>query len=159
MKRAEIPQEERRDFYLYLDEFQNFTTESIATILSEARKYRLNLILAHQYIPQLTETIKNAVLGNVGTFAAFRVGATDAEFLENQFAPEFSKLDLLNLDNFELIIKMMVNNKLASPFKMKTLKPTVGNNALAQAIKKFAHEKYGQPKEIVEKEISRALNL
>ncbi|HPC30642.1 MAG TPA: type IV secretion system DNA-binding domain-containing protein [Candidatus Pacearchaeota archaeon] len=159
MKRAEIPQEERRDFYLYLDEFQNFTTESIATILSEARKYRLNLILAHQYIPQLTETIKNAVIGNVGSFAVFRVGADDAEFLENQFAPEFSKLDLLNLDNFELIIKMMVNNKLASPFKMKTLKPTVGNNALAQAIKKFAHEKYGQPKEIVEKEISRALSL
>ena len=159
MKRAEINPEERNDFYLYLDEFQNFTTESIATILSEARKYKLNLILAHQYIPQLTESIKNAVIGNVGTFAAFRVGAEDAEFLEKQFSPEFSKLDLLNLNNFELLLKMIVNNKLLPPFKMKTLMPTAGNEAMATVLKKFSHEKYGQAKEIVEQEISRVLNL
>lgn len=159
MKRAEINPEDRKDFYLYLDEFQNFTTESIATILSEARKYRLNLVLAHQYIPQLTESIKNAVIGNVGTFAAFRVGAEDAEFLEKQFSPEFSKLDLLNLDNFELLIKMMVNNKLASPFKMKTLKPVSGDAPMAAVIKRFSHEKYGQLKEIVEQDIRQSLNL
>ena len=97
MKRARTSAEARNDFYLYIDEFQNFTTDSIATILSEARKYRLNLIIAHQYMPQLTEQIKNAVLGNVGSIASFRVGAEDAEFLEKHFKPEFSQFDLVIL--------------------------------------------------------------
>jgi hypothetical protein len=142
-----------------LDEFQNFTTDSIATILSEARKYCLDLILAHQYMPQLTESIKNAVIGNVGTFAAFRIGADDAEFLEKQFSPEFSKYDLLNLDNFQMIVKMIINNKLASPFKMKTLMPAKGSAEMAEVIKRFSHEKYGRPKSIVEVEIVDVLNL
>ncbi|MFA5086756.1 MAG: type IV secretion system DNA-binding domain-containing protein [Candidatus Paceibacterota bacterium] len=159
MKRADMPAEDRNDFYLYLDEFQNFTTDSIATILSEARKYCLDLILAHQYMPQLTDSIKNAVIGNVGTFAAFRVGADDAEFLEKQFSPEFSKFDLLNLDNFQLIIKMIINNKLTSPFKMKTLPPLKGSVEMATVIKRFAREKYGRPKSIVESEIADVLNL
>jgi hypothetical protein len=159
MRRAEIPIEARQDFYLYLDEFQNFTTESIATILSEARKYRLNLILAHQYMPQLSESIKNAVIGNVGTFAAFRVGADDAEFLEKQFSPEFSRFDLLNLNNCQLLIKMMLNNKLTSSFKIKTLVPEKGSFENAELIKQFSRSRYGRPRAIVEAEIAQILNL
>jgi len=159
MRRAEIPAENRKDFYLYLDEFQNFTTESIATILSEARKYRLNLILAHQYMPQLSESIKNAVIGNVGTFAAFRVGADDAEFLEKQFSPEFSRFDLLNLDNFQVLIKMMLNNKLTSPFKIKTLSPEKGSLENAELVKQLSRSRYGRPRAIVEAEIMEILNL
>jgi len=155
MKRARIPEEQRKDFYLYIDEFQNFTTDSIATILSEARKYRLNLILAHQYIPQLTSEIRNAVLGNVGTIGAFRVGADDAEFLEKQFEPEFSRFDLVNLDNFNLIIKMMINNKVSSPFKLQTIPPKKGNPDIIEPIKKISKLKYGRPKQIVEAEISQ----
>lgn len=159
MRRAEIDPEDRKDFYLYLDEFQNFTTDSIATILSEARKYRLNLILAHQYMPQLTENIRNAVIGNVGTIGAFRIGADDAEFLEKQFSPEFNKLDLLNLDNFQLIIKMIINNKLSSPFKIKTIPPAKGDLEMAELIKKLSSGKYGRPKATVEAEIMAVLNL
>jgi len=159
MKRGSIPEEERTDFYLYIDEFQNFTTDSIATILSEARKYRLDLILAHQFIPQLTEEIKNAVIGNAGTIGSFRVGAVDAEFLEKQFEPEFSKFDLLNLDNFNFIIKMMVNNNVSSPFKVKTIKPREGNLEIVQAVKKISKLKYGQPRALVEEEILRRSRL
>ncbi|MFA5368635.1 MAG: DUF87 domain-containing protein [Candidatus Paceibacterota bacterium] len=159
MKRASMPSELRKDFYLYLDEFQNFATDSIATILSEARKYRLDLILAHQYMPQLTDTIKNAVIGNVGTFASFRIGADDAEFLEKQFSPQFSKFDLLNLDNFQLILKMMINNKLATPFKIKTLLPQKGNPEISLAIKELSKIRYGRPKSMVEADIMTTLNL
>ena len=153
MRRATMPEEERKDFYLYIDEFQNFTTDSIATILSEARKYRLNLIMAHQYIPQLTEEIKNAVVGNVGSMAAFRVGAEDAQFLETQFKPEFSQFDLVNLDNFHLIVKMLIKGKLASSFEMQTIQPDIGNPEIVESIKQLAKLKYGRRKEIVEAEI------
>jgi hypothetical protein len=159
MKRGQIPLEKRKDFYLYIDEFQNFTTDSIATILSEARKYRLNLILAHQFIPQLTEEIKNAVMGNVGTLAAFRVGPIDAEFLERQFEPEFSKFDLVNLDNFEIIIKMMINNKISSPFKIKINYPKAGNLEIAELTRKLSKLKYGREKREVEKEITERAKL
>jgi hypothetical protein len=153
MKRSRIAEEQRTDFYLYIDEFQNFTTDSISTILSEARKYKLNLILAHQYIPQLTDQIKDAVFGNVGTIGSYRVGAQDAEFLEKQFEPGFSRFDLVNLDNFNLIIKMMINNKTSSPFKVKALAPTKGRSEIVDAIKKISKLKYSRQREIVEKEI------
>ncbi|OGZ58743.1 MAG: hypothetical protein A3B96_03190 [Candidatus Spechtbacteria bacterium RIFCSPHIGHO2_02_FULL_43_15b] len=153
MRRGKIPEEQRRDFYLYLDEFQNFSTDSIATILSEARKYRLNLILAHQYIPQLEEDIKNAVLGNVGTIGAFRIGASDAEFLEKQFQPEFSRFDLVNLDNFRLVLKLMMNNKVYPPFRVETLKPKQGDPSIIEPIKKISKLKYGRPRNMVEQEI------
>ncbi len=159
MKRARIPEEERRDFYLYIDEFQNFTTDSIAIILSEARKYRLNLILAHQYIPQLKDEIRDAVFGNVGTIGAFRVGAEDAEYLEKHFEPEFSRFDLVNLDNFNLVIKMMINNKVSSPFKIETFPPKEGNKEIVEIIKKISKLKYGKPKEVVEKEIIQRSKL
>lgn len=159
MKRARISEEERKDFYLYIDEFQNFTTDSIVTILSEARKYKLNLILAHQYIPQLKQEIRDAVLGNVGTIGAYRIGADDAEFLEKQFEPEFSRFDLINLDNFNLIIKMLINNKITSPFRMQTVLPQKGNKKIVEPIKKIAKLKYGRPKEAVEAEIGQRSRL
>ncbi|MBI3631347.1 MAG: type IV secretory system conjugative DNA transfer family protein [Candidatus Staskawiczbacteria bacterium] len=154
MKRARITEEERKDFYLYVDEFQNFTTDSISTILSEARKYKLNLIMAHQYIPQLTDQIKNAVFGNVGTIASYRIGAEDAEFLEKQFEPEFSRFDLVNLDNFTLILKMMINNKTSTPFKMEAIKPKKGRPEIVDPIRKISKLKYSKARAIVEKEIS-----
>lgn len=153
MKRASIPEDQRVDFYLYIDEFQNFTTDSIATILSEARKYKLNLIMAHQYMPQLTDQIREAVLGNVGTMGAFRIGAEDAEKLEKQFEPGFSRFDLVNLDNFAMIIKMMINNKISTPFKMDLLPSPKGNEKIVGPIKKISKLKYGKPKAIVEQEI------
>ncbi len=153
MKRAGKSEASRKDFYLYIDEFQNFTTDSISTILSEARKYKLNLTLAHQYIPQLTEQIRDSVFGNVGTMGAFRVGATDAEFLEKQFEPGFSRFDLVNLDNYNLIIKMMLNNKTSTPFKMQTLPPKPGKPQIVEAIKQISRLKYGRPKAIVEEDI------
>lgn len=159
MRRARIPEEERKDFYLYIDEFQNFTTDSVATILSEARKYRLNLILAHQYIPQLTQEIRNAVLGNVGTVGAFRIGADDAELLEKQFEPEFSRFDLVNLDNFNLIIKMMIENKISSPFKLQTIIPQKGNPEIVKPIKELSRLKYGREKALVEAEIMERSKL
>jgi len=159
MQRARIPEEQRKDFYLYVDEFQNFTTDSIVTILSEARKYRLNLILAHQYIPQLTPEIKNAVLGNVGTIGAFRIGADDAEFLEKQFEPEFSRFDLVNLDNFNLVIKMIINNKVEPAFKLQTLPPKKGNPEIVTKVRELSRNKYGKPKELVEEEIMERSKL
>ncbi len=159
LRRSRMPEEERKDFHLYVDEFQNFTTDSVATILSEARKYRLNLILAHQYMPQLKEEIKEAVIGNVGTTVSYRIGTADAEFLENQFQPEFSKFDLSNLDNFQYIIKMLVDNKVTSPFKINAPKPTPGNIKNAEIARKNSKLKYGRPKSIVESEIMERSKL
>jgi len=153
MKRAGIPEADRKDFYLYIDEFQNFTTDSISSILSEARKYRLTLIMAHQYMPQLKEEIRDAVLGNVGTIGAFRIGAEDAENLEKQFEPGFTRFDLVNLDNQDLIIKMLIDNKTSTPFKMRTLMTPNGKPEIVTAIKKISKLKYGRPKAIVEQEI------
>jgi hypothetical protein len=155
MKRASIAEADRKDFYLYIDEFQNFTTNSIASILSEARKYKLCMIMAHQYMPQLTDEIREAVLGNVGTIGAFRIGAEDAEKLEKQFEPGFSRFDLVNLDNFTLIIKMMINNKISTPFKMTTLLPPKLRPEIVEPIKKISKLKYTRPKAIVQEEIAQ----
>ena len=121
LSRVDSPEEQRNDFFLYMDEFQSFTTDSIATILSEARKYRLNLVIAHQFIQQLESNIRNAVFGNVGSTIAFRVGADDAEYLENQFRPTFSKSDLMNIDNFNAHVKLLINGKTSKPFSMEIL--------------------------------------
>jgi hypothetical protein len=154
MRRARVAEEQRTDFYLYIDEFQNFTTDSIATILSEARKYKLNLIMAHQYMPQLTDQIRDAVLGNVGMMGAFRIGAEDAEKLEKQFEPQFSRFDLVNLDNRTMILKMLINEKISTPFKMNTLPHEKGKPEIIDAIKKISKLKYSRPKAIVEQEIA-----
>ncbi|MBI3588900.1 MAG: type IV secretion system DNA-binding domain-containing protein [Candidatus Liptonbacteria bacterium] len=127
MERVRIPEEERADFYLYVDEFQNFATDSFAGILSEARKYRLNLILAHQYIGQLvtdvSTKVRDAVFGNCGTMVIFRIGATDAEFLENELTPEFLPEDMVNLPNYAVYLKLMVNGITSRPFSAATLPP------------------------------------
>jgi hypothetical protein len=123
MSRVNIPEEERRDFYLYVDEFQNFATNSFANILSEARKYRLNLIMGHQYIEQLSEEVKAAVFGNVGTLAVFRVGATDAEELVKEFAPIFTEEDLVNLPKYNIVLKLMIDGVASDPFSARGLPP------------------------------------
>lgn len=119
LSREDTAQENRNDFFLYMDEFQNFTTDSIASILSEARKYRLNLTIAHQFIKQLDEKIRDAVFGNVGSIVAFRVGADDAEYLEEQFLPVFNKEDLMNIDNFNAYVKLLLNGQTTKPFNIK----------------------------------------
>jgi len=151
--RIDMAEEERKDFYLYMDEFQNFTTDSIATILSEARKYRLCLTMAHQFIGQLTEGIRQAVFGNVGSMASFRVGADDAEFLIKQFEPVFDTNDLINIDNFNVHVKLMINNETSKPFNLLTYLPEEGSSKIAQAIKEISRLKYGREKAVVEKEI------
>ncbi len=127
MERVRIPENERRDFYLYVDEFQNFATDSFANILSEARKYRLNLIIAHQYTAQLENKdgskVRDAVFGNVGTMIIFRVGADDADFLEKEFEPEFMAQDLVNLPNFHVYLKLMIDGVTSRPFSASTLPP------------------------------------
>lgn len=145
LSRVDIPEEQRNDFYLYIDEFQNFTTDSIATILAEARKYRLNLVIANQFIKQLVDKIRDAVFGNVGSLAAFRVGADDAEFLKNQFEPVFAPQDLMNIDNFSCYVKLLVNNQTTRPFNILIDPPQESSPELAQKIKEWSRMKYGKP--------------
>ncbi|MDP1709885.1 MAG: type IV secretion system DNA-binding domain-containing protein, partial [Candidatus Komeilibacteria bacterium] len=126
MSRVNIAETDRRDFYLYVDEFQNFATESFANILSEARKYRLNLIIAHQYIEQLEEEVQAAVFGNVGTLVCFRVGAADAEALTPEFDPYFTEIDLVNLGKYDVYMKLMIDGIASQPFSATTLPPLGG---------------------------------
>lgn len=153
LSRVDMPEDQRTDFYLYMDEFQNVTTNSIAQILSEARKYRLCLILAHQFIGQLKEEISKAVFGNVGSMVAFRVGPEDAEFLEKQFEPVFTANDLVNVDNYNCFARILVNNVLTKPFNMTTFPPTKGDQNVANALKELSRLKYGRDKNIVNQEI------
>lgn len=155
MSRVDIPEKERRDFYLYIDEFQNFSTESFATILSEARKYRLDLIIAHQYIEQLTDEVKAAVFGNVGTLINFRVGAVDAEELVKELAPIFVEEDILNLPKFEFYIKLMIDGVASTPFSARGLPPLLKEEETHNFEKaiEWTRQTYGKPRELVEKEI------
>lgn len=156
MSRVDIQEEVRNDFYLYVDEFQNFATDSFANILSEARKYRLNLIIAHQYIEQLGEVVKPAVFGNVGTLICFRVGAEDAEFLENEFAPNILPEDLVNLPKYHFYTKLMIDGVTSEPFSAKGLPPvwgeTLGNEEKAI---RASRERYTKPRDVVEDKIMR----
>ena len=160
MERVRIPEDERKDFYLYVDEFQNFVTDAFASILSEARKYRLNLTLAHQYIAQLvtkdSEAVRDAVFGNVGTMIVFRVGAADAEFLEQEFEPEFMIQDMVNLPNYTIYLKLMVDGVTSRPFSAKTLPPykIPENSNVSQEIIESSRRLYARPRETVEKEIN-----
>lgn len=155
--RVDMPQEERRDFNLYIDEFQNFTTDSIAVILSEARKYRLNLTIAHQFIGQLDEEIRDAVFGNVGSTIAFRVGEMDAEFLVKQFEPVFGEQDLVNIDNFNAYVKLLIQGETTKSFNIKTIPAHAGNREVADEIKTISREKYGRDRKEVEEEIYKRL--
>lgn len=140
-------------FYLYIDEFQNVTTNSISTILSEARKYKLSLAVAHQFIAQLEEGIRDSVFGNVGSIATFRVGAEDAEYLEKHFSPVFTEKDIMSIDNRNAYIKMLANGKPVKPFNIETLAPPQGNKNIVDAIKELSHLKYGRDRAQVEAEI------
>ena len=142
-------------FYLYIDEFQNITTDSIATILSEARKYKLSLNIAHQYIAQLQDSIKDAVFGNVGSMAIHRVGAEDAEFLEKQFEPTFSAKDIMNLDNYNCYAKMLANGKQIAPFNMLDFESPKANYNLVEKLQELSYLKYGKPREEVEAEVMK----
>lgn len=160
LSRVDIPNEDERvDFYLYMDEFQNVTTNSIAQILSEARKYRLGLIIAHQFIAQLKEEISKAVFGNVGSMVSFRVGPEDAEFLEKQFAPVFTANDLVNVDNYNCFVKILVNGILSKPFNMTIYPPSRGNQEIANALKELSRLKYGRDVSIVNREILERTKL
>lgn len=159
LSRVDTKEDERKDFYLYLDEFQNVTTNSISQILSEARKYRLVLILAHQFIGQLKEEISKAVFGNVGSLISFRVGTEDGEFLEKQFAPVFTANDLVNVDNFNCFARLLMNNELTKPFNMKTYPPTSGNQELANALKELSRLRYGRDAKLVNREIMERSQL
>ena len=153
LARSDMPEDQRRDFYLYLDEFQNVTTESISQILSEARKYRLCLVIAHQFIGQLKEEISKAVFGNVGSMVALRVGPEDAEFLEKQFEPIFTANDLVNVDNYSGFTRMLVNGELSKPFNIRFYPPTRGNQETANYLKELSRLKYGRDANIVNREI------
>ena len=161
MERVRIPEDERKDFYLYVDEFQNFATDSFANILSEARKYRLNLIIAHQYTAQLENkdgsVVRDAVFGNVGTMIIFRVGADDAEFLEKEFEPEFMAQDLVNLPNYHVYLKLMIDGVTSRPFSATTLPPLKIDPTANVSAKIIASSRklYTRSREEVEDEINR----
>ncbi len=163
MRRQTMAQEDRTDFYLYIDEFQNYVTDAIESILSEARKYRLSLNIAHQYIGQLVEKqdekIKNAVFGNVGTKMCYKIGAQDAEYIAKEMAPVFSDQDLVNIDKFKAVMKLSIDNQPSTPFSVIPLNPYLeqGNPELGRAIKELSRLKHGRDVEFVNREILRRI--
>lgn len=165
MSRVDISEKERKDFFLYVDEMQNFVTESFADILSEARKYHLGLILSHQYIAQLSTPestkVRDAIFGNVGTLVTFRVGAADAEFLIKEFEPYLSEEDLVNLSKYEIYLKLLIDGVTSNPFSATTLPPISGERSdkTREKVIKVSRERYGRPKEEVEDKIIRWLDM
>lgn len=169
MSRADIPEDERKDFFMYVDEFQNFATETFWEILSEARKYRLALIMAHQFIAQIggsgakkwdKPSIKDAVFGNAGTIMSFKVGAEDAEYLEKEYAPLLSQQDIIGIANFTTYVKLNINNATTRPFDMKTLwDNNYKNIEAAKIIKEYSRKKYGRKKKYVDMEIEARLGI
>ena len=157
LSRVDVPQEQRKDFYLYIDEFQNFTTDSIAVILSEARKYRLNLTIAHQFIAQLGEKIRDSVFGNVGSIIAMRTGAQDAEFLLKQFEPVFNQHDLVNIDNTKACVKLLIDGQPAKPFSLATKRAEIGDRETAKKLEEMTLLRYGKDRHEVEQEIFQRL--
>ncbi|KKW04393.1 MAG: hypothetical protein UY35_C0004G0005 [Candidatus Saccharibacteria bacterium GW2011_GWC2_48_9] len=158
MSRADIPEDQREDFSLYVDEFQNFMTESFESILSEARKYRLSLIMANQFMTQLTDKIREAIIGNVGTVVSGRIGVTDAEMLVKKFEPVFTVDDLTKMPNFQGIATVMVNNTPSAPFSMSFTPPLAkSNDKLSGAMKKLSATKHGRPRADVEADIARRI--
>lgn len=151
--RVDTPEADRKDFYLYIDEFQNFATDTISTILSEARKYKLCLTISHQFIGQLEDEIRDSVFGNVGTISSFRVGVEDSEFLAKQFAPAFTAQDLNRLENYNAYVRILINGQVSSPFNIKTYPPSDSDRGRAADIKEYYSLKEGREREVVEREI------
>jgi hypothetical protein len=164
MSRVDTLEENRRDFFLYVDEFQNFATPDFAVILSEARKYHLALTVANQFIGQMDEEVKNAIFGNVGTQIAFRLGVTDASYMQREFQPRFAESDLINIERFHAYMKTIVNNEPVEPFSVDMTKDVdqlkkERNEKIAQAIIQLSKLKYGRPVELVEAEIMQRAKL
>jgi hypothetical protein len=160
MGRADVPEDQRRDFYLYVDEFQNFSTDSFASILSEARKFRLNLVVANQFIGQLKDEIRDAVFGNVGSLMCFRVGNDDAEYMAKQFTPLFNQSDLINIENYNSVAKLLIDSKPSRPFSMQGYNyPEGASKEVADAIAQLSRLKYGRPRDIVDAEIKQRMGL
>ncbi len=172
MSRVDVPESERPNFWLYVDEFQNFATDAFATILSEARKYHLGLILAHQYIGQLTQQanpegvahedprIRDAVFGNVGTMMSFKIGATDGEYMAKEYAPLLSEQDVINVANYCAYIKLNVDNTTTRPFSLSTIWDETGKNEkIAGLVKEYSRLKYGRKREFVDQEISARIGI
>ncbi|MGC1176660.1 MAG: ATP-binding protein, partial [Candidatus Saccharimonadales bacterium] len=160
MSRANVPEDQRVDFSLYVDEFQNFSTDSFATIMSEARKYHLNLIVANQFTTQLTEEIRDAVFGNMGTIVSFRIGQNDVEAMSRYFQPIFDGDDLLRIPNYNTIVRTLIGGVPTQPFSMATL-PGLGtpNPRLSDALKQLSAAKYGRQKDSIEKEINERMTI
>ena len=163
LSRVDTPDEQRQDFYLYIDEFQNFTTESIGIILSEARKYKLCLTIAHQFIGQLVKQndtrIKDAVFGNAGTIITFRIGPDDAEIIAKQLAPVFNQYDVINVPKFNAYVKLLIDNQNPPAFNLAPLPPESGDKALAASVKELSRLKYGRDRAMVEQEILQRIRL
>ena len=164
MSRQDIPEAQRRDFYLYVDEFQNFATPDFAQILSEARKYRLNLTVANQFIGQMEEEVKNAIFGNVGTVVSFRVGVTDANYLQHEFQPVFTEADLINVDRFNAYVKTIVNSEPMQPFSMDLTRNMAQERAMenprvAELIRELSRLKYGKDLNLIEASIAERAQL
>jgi hypothetical protein len=155
MARVDMPESERKDFFLYVDEFQNFATPSFANILSEARKYRLGLIMAHQYVAQLDEVVSDAVFGNVGTIITFRVGGADAESLVREFTPTFTEEDIVNLSKFHIFLKLMIDGVASMPFTATTMPPIGSPTGSAEKVIRVSRERYAKKKEVIEEKILR----
>jgi len=164
MSRQDMPEEQRRDFYLYVDEFQNFATPDFAQILSEARKYRLNLIVANQFIGQMEEEVKNAIFGNVGTLVSFRVGVTDANYLQHEFQPTFTEADLINIDVYNAYVKTIVHNEPVASFSMDltrdlTKEKQIENPRVAELIRELSRLKFGRDVKELEAQIAQRARL
>lgn len=155
MERVDTPEAQREDFFLYVDEFQNFATPSFANILSEARKYRLSLIMAHQYILQLDEIVANAVFGNVGTIVSFRVGGADSEVLAKEFAPVFLEEDIVNLAKFNIILKLMIDGVASQPFSAFSLGPLADRTGSSEKVIRVSRERYAKTRESIEEKVVR----
>ena len=155
MRRVDIPENERRDFFLYADEFQNFATDAFAVVLSEARKYRLDLTITHQYIEQMPETVRDAIFGNIGTIISFGVGPTDAHFLEREFTPTFLENDLINLGKYEMYMKLQIDDQSSMPFSARSLPPFTDATNLRERAIQLSREKFANNVERVEKVIKK----
>jgi len=153
MERVDIPEEKRTDFFLYVDEFQNFATPSFANILSEARKYRLSLIMAHQYVKQLDEVVADAVFGNVGTIVTFRIGAADAEALAKEFAPVFTEEHIVNLNKYNILLKLMIDGVASQPFSATTMSPIGSPTGSAEKVIRVSRERYAKTRKSIEEKI------
>jgi type IV secretory pathway TraG/TraD family ATPase VirD4 len=164
MSRVDVPEDQRKDFYLYVDEFQNFATDSFCSILSEARKYHLALIMAHQYIKQLEKkndtSIRDAVFGNVGTMMSFKVGADDAEYMAKEYAPVLTEQDVLGIANYKAYIKLNIKNTTSRPFSLETIYDmTNANKKIGEIVTQYSRMKYGRKKEFVDQEISARIGI